>query len=223
MANGYSNRANSINCIYPSKIILEEKFKYCDELFARHKLPPAYKLMNCEEHKTIEETLAGLNYRKINETSILTCEIPATLKSDYEGIIVKGDFDEPWIHSVIEYNRIGEGHVQTFRKILENIADEKIVVCKKTGNEIAGCGYGAIGRNYVGVFDIVVKEEFRRNGYGSEIVLAILAEAARRGVRNSYLQVLIENQAALRLYERLGYREKYRYWYRKKAVPGGKL
>ena len=46
LANGYSNRANSINPVYPSKINLEEKFKYCDEFFTRHNLPVAYKLIN---------------------------------------------------------------------------------------------------------------------------------------------------------------------------------
>ena len=223
LANGYGNRANSINPIYKSKIKLEDKLTYCDDFFARHGLPAAYKLINCEEHKSVEETLAKLNYQKINETSLQICEIPATLQNDFEGIIITDDFDEHWINSVIDYNRIEENHISTFRRILDNIADEKIVVCKKTGNEIAGCGYGAIERNYVGVFDIVVKEEFRRKGYGREIVLTILAEAAKRSIKNSYLQVMLNNPAALHLYEKLGYREIYRYWYRKKTALGGKL
>ena len=141
-----------------------------------------------------------------------------TLKNNYEGIIVKDDFDELWKNSVVNYNRIEENHIPSFRKILKNIADEKIVVYKKIGSEVAGCGYGAIGRNYVGVFDIVVKEEYRKKGYGREIVQAILAEAAKRGIKNSYLQVMLNNPAALHLYEKLGYREIYRYWYRKKVT-----
>jgi len=67
------------------------------------------------------------------------------------------------------------------------------------------------------VFDIVVKEKFRGKGYGREIVEAILSEAAKRGMRYSYLQVMLNNPIALHLYEKLGYREIYRYWYRKAA------
>jgi ribosomal protein S18 acetylase RimI-like enzyme len=63
-----------------------------------------------------------------------------------------------------------------------------------------------------------VTKEFRGKGYGREIVETILTEAARLGAKNTYLQVDIDNPAALGLYEKLGYREIYRYWYRKKVV-----
>ena len=218
LSNGYGNRSNSINPIYPSSIKLEEKLKYCDELFARHNLLTTYKIVGCEEHKAIEEKLNGLNYQKINETSIQTCKIPEMFQRNNEGIIIKDEFDEQWITSVIDFNRIEEKHAATFRKILDNIAGEKIVVRRENGNETAGCGYGVIGNNYVGVFDIVVKESFRGKGYGREIVETILSEAIKRGVKNSYLQVMINNPVALHLYEKIGYREIYRYWYRKKKL-----
>jgi len=219
MANGYGNRSNSINLIYPSRIRLEDKFNYCDELFARHNLLTNYKLTSCGEHKIIDGKLEALNYRKINETSIQVCRIPETAKCNYPGIIVNGDFSDRWKESVIEFNRIEEIHIPTFKKILGNIAVEKIVVYKEIESGIAGCGYGAIENNHVGVFDIVVNERHRGKGYGREIVETIMSEAARRGVENSYLQVMINNPIAMNLYEKLGYREIYRYWYRKK--PSG--
>ena len=103
-----------------------------------------------------------------------------------------------------------------FRKILANIKVEKFVVAKEVDGKIVGCGYGAMERGYVGLFDIVVKEEERNKGYGKEIVKAILKEAARRGTEKTYLQVMANNPAALRLYQKIGYKEIYRYWYRKK-------
>ena len=216
LSNGYGNRSNSINPIYSSKINMEEKIEYCKKLFGRHNLPAAYKLLSCEEHKPLEKRLEALKYRKINETSVQTCNIPATTESKRRGIIVSEGFDEHWIKSVIEFNQIEEKDVPTFKKILGNIAREKIVVRKEVAGEIAGCGYGVIGNGYVGVFDITVKEDQRRKGYGREIVETILREAAKRGVKNSYLQVMLNNPAALRLYKKLGFREKYQYWYRKK-------
>jgi ribosomal protein S18 acetylase RimI-like enzyme len=218
MSNGYGNRANSINPIYPSGIKQEEKFKHCDELFTRHGLLTTYKLTDCEEHKAIDEKLENLDYQKIHETSIQVCKIPGTAKGNSGGIIVRDDFSPQWTESVIAFNRIEEKHTPVFKKILGNVAVEKIVVHKEAGGRIIGCGYGAIERNYVGVFDIVVKEEFRGKGYGREIVEAVLSEAAKRGVTNTYLQVMLNNPAALHLYEKLGYKEIYRYWYRKKPV-----
>jgi len=215
MSDGYGNRVNSVNPIYPSKIKLEEKLDYCDELFTRHKLLTTYKLIGCEEHRAIEDKLEKMNYQKIHETSIQVCDIHQA-HNDYEGIITGDDFCEPWIDSVAEFNHIEEKYIPVFRKILANIAVDKIVVHKEIGNEIVGCGYGAIQNNYAGVFDIVVKEDQRGKGYGREIVETILSRAAERGAGRSYLQVMINNLAALHLYAKLGYREIYRYWYRKK-------
>ena len=217
LANGYGNRSNSINPIYPSRIALEEKIEYCDTLFARYGLPATYKLLGCEEHEPLEKKLEGLGYRKINETSLQVCEIPASLKTDNDGIIVNDGFSGQWIESVVKFNRIEEKHVPIFKRILDNIAGEKIVVHKRQGKEILGCGYGIIGRGYVGVFDIVVDENHRGKGFGREIVQTILSEGLKRGVRNSYLQVMLNNPIALGLYGKLGYREIYRYWYRKKS------
>ena len=217
LSNGYGNRANSINPIYPSRINLEEKLAYCDELFGRCGLLTTYKIIGCDEHKTIDEKLEELNYQKIHETSIQTCETPLMSGNTNEGILIENDFDDEWVNSVVNFNRIEEKHIPTFKKILGNIACEKIVVCKKNGNETAGCGYGAIENGYVGIFDIVVKESLRGKGYGRQIVETILSEAAKRGVKKSYLQVMLNNPVALDLYEKLGYREIYQYWYRKKG------
>jgi len=216
MAAGYGNRGNSVNPIYPSTIKLEEKIAYCNEFFTRHNLPATYKLIGCEEHRAIENKLEKLNYQKIHETSLQVCDIQPACK-DYEGIITDDDFGTPWINSVIEFNHIEEKDIPVFKQILANIIVDKIVVYKESGNRIVGCGYGVIQNNYAGVFDIVVKEDQRGKGYAREIVETILSRASKRGAKRSYLQVMLNNPAALHLYAKLGYREIYRYWYRKKC------
>ena len=216
LSEGYGNRANSVNPIYPSKIGLEEKIDYCDQLFARHNLPANYKLVRCEEHKAIEEKLDKLNYQTIHETSIQICQMREIPERGIEGITAGNDFSDPWIQGVIDFNKIEHKNIPMFKKIIGNIASEKIVVQKKAGGKVIGCGYGAIENGFVGVFDIVVKEDERGKGYGRQIVEAILREAYKRGIRKSYLQVMLNNKTALGLYEKLGYREIYQYWYRKK-------
>ena len=227
LANGYTNRANSINPIYTSRIKLEEKIQYCDDFFSRHNLPAAYKLVGlrkdepCDEQKALDKILTHLNYDTNDETSIRLYKLSELRSNNNDGMKIQNDFDDQWINSVINYNKITEKHVPIFKKMLGNLALEKIVVSKMIGNEIAGCGFGAIQNNYVGVFDIVVKEEFRGNGYGREIVETILSESARRGVKSSYLQVRMDNSVALHLYGKMGYREIYRYWYKKKKNEKG--
>ena len=228
LANGYTNRANSINPIYPSRIKLEEKIEYCDKLFSLQNLLPAYKLLGsgkynpCDEYKALNTELEKLNYTIINETSIQSCEIAKPLNVNYEGMIINSDFSPRWIESVITFNQLEKKYIPTFKKMMSNRVTEKIVVSKEIENEIIGCGFGAIENNYVGIFDVIVKEEFRGNGYGREIVETILFEAGKLGAKISYLQAMLNNPIALHLYKKMGFKEVYRYWYSKKPEAIGR-
>jgi len=67
---------------------------------------------------------------------------------------------------------------------------------------------------YVGLFDIVTDKDFRRRGYDRRLVSGLLQWAKENGARRAYLQVTLDNEAALSLYSGLGFIEAYRYWYR---------
>ncbi|MDL2229500.1 GNAT family N-acetyltransferase [Treponema sp. OttesenSCG-928-L16] len=217
-ADGYGNRSNSVNPIYPSKIDVEQKLNYCDSLFMRHGLPAAYKLAGCKEHLKLDKRLDELKYGQINITSVQVHNELRILEKGWGGIKIKNHFDDDWMEGVIGLNKIKEAHRPIFKTIIRNICTEKIVVQKETEDGIVGCGYGAIDNNYVGIFDVVVKESERGKGYGREIVTAILSEGRKRGIEKSYLQVMENNCIAKKLYEKLGFKEVYKYWYRKKPV-----
>jgi ribosomal protein S18 acetylase RimI-like enzyme len=46
----------------------------------------------------------------------------------------------------------------------------------------------------------------------------ILSAANHRGVKKAYLSVVVGNVPAENLYKKLGFKEMYRYWYRKKMT-----
>jgi ribosomal protein S18 acetylase RimI-like enzyme len=214
LANGYTKRANSINAIYPSKINLEEKIQYCRKLYTKHNLPTVYKLVGCDEHKIIDEKLETLKYEIVDTTSVQVYEDIKTPERSYSGININVDFDENWINGFIKCSNIKIEFIETLKIMLRNITGNKIVVYKEMNNEIIGCGYGVIENGYVGLFDIVVEENKRGNGYGKEIVQSIISAAGKAGIKKSYLQVVNNNEVAKKLYKKIGYKEKYKYWYR---------
>ena len=89
-----------------------------------------------------------------------------------------------------------------------------IYVSKEIEGRIVGCGYGAIQEDYIGIFDIVVHKDFRGNGYGKDIINGIFNIALQKNVKTVYLQVICGNTPAERLYEKIGFKELYKYWYR---------
>jgi ribosomal protein S18 acetylase RimI-like enzyme len=65
----------------------------------------------------------------------------------------------------------------------------------------------------LGLFDLGVEPALRGRGHGRRLLDGLLRWGIERGARCAYLQVLATNPA-IRLYERTGFREVYRYGYR---------
>ena len=82
---------------------------------------------------------------------------------------------------------------------------------------ILGCGLGVTQGKHLGIFDIVIAPDHRGQGHGTRLINALLAWGQAQGAQTAYLQVMCNNEPALRLYEKLGFQEKYQYWYRIKT------
>lgn len=64
------------------------------------------------------------------------------------------------------------------------------------------------------LFDVATLPTVRRQGFGNKIVGSALKWAANCGARTAWLQIGADNVAGLKLYERFGFQEVYRYAYR---------
>ena len=231
MAGGYTKRANSINPIYSyennykanlinsicsSEIKLNEKINYCENLFKSNNLPTVFKIIDCEEYNILDKELEKLNYNKVDLTSVQICnEIKQTLI--HEKLIVENKITDNWEKCFYScYNIDNIEKMEIIEKMLKNIKRPIICVHKTVNHNSIGCGYGVIERGFVGLFDIIVKEEYRGKGIGKEIVETILTESKKKGVNKAYLAVVDNNIVAKNLYQKIGFNEIYKYWYRKK-------
>jgi N-acetylglutamate synthase len=79
-------------------------------------------------------------------------------------------------------------------------------------------GYAGTDGEWLGFGGLWVDPAERRGGLGLAIIGAFLDWGASQGATTAYLQVLSDNEPALRLYERLGFREHHRYRY---LTPAG--
>ena len=84
----------------------------------------------------------------------------------------------------------------------------------RIGGRIAAVGRVSVAAGWGGLTAIDVAPQRRRTGLGTVVTTALVAEAARRGAQQVFLQVEEDNTAARALYARCGFRVAHRYHYR---------
>lgn len=84
---------------------------------------------------------------------------------------------------------------------------------EQTGRPVA-FALGVVEGDHVGLFDVLVAPEARRQGLARRLTQAVGAWGQANGARSIYLQVVAANSAALALYAGLGFETVYSYAYR---------
>ena len=92
---------------------------------------------------------------------------------------------------------------EDFKNLINDSGSEYFVVIKDS--VIAGCGgyTDQVGEGYIN--NMAVAPEFRNEGLGTKLLLAILKEGAKKGITDFTLEVRVGNAPAIKMYESLGF------------------
>jgi ribosomal protein S18 acetylase RimI-like enzyme len=213
-ANGYTRRANSINPLYPSKLGIGEKIRACEALYRDKNLPVIFKMTAASEPGELDDLLAGLGYQHEALTCVQVLDLDgwdgqAAASAEFSAVETA-----EWQAAFARMSGIKDSNQAAHQQILQAIHPQKCFAAVRAGNRVVSCGLGVLQAGYFGLYDIVTDASLRRQGYGETLVRNLLAWAKGQGARAAYLQVMLNNPPALRLYEKVGFREEYRYWYR---------
>lgn len=94
-------------------------------------------------------------------------------------------------------------HKESFLEMIQN-PDACYLVCLIDEEVVASCGL----RNIVGdgeITNVVTKDTMRSKGIGKKMLLQLLEEGTKMGVEAFTLEVRTSNDAAIHLYESLGF------------------
>jgi N-acetylglutamate synthase len=87
------------------------------------------------------------------------------------------------------------------------------VIFAQVAEPATAIGRAVVTQGWLGVSAVEVEAGRRRQGLGSDVVDALLAWGSACGARSAYVQVLADNDAALALYARRGFRTHHAYRY----------
>ncbi len=213
-ADGYTKRANSIYPLYDSTMDLDEKIGFCESFYRDLNLPAVFKMTEASTPTDLDARLDALGYRIDSPTSVQTLDLGMGKHEIPHGVDLKSNDTETWHEAFARMNNVSPDRRATHENILRAILPDKCYASISMDGHIIGCGLGVLQAGYLGIFDIVIDPDHRGQGHGTRLMEALLAWGEQAGAKASYLQVMCNNEPALCLYEKLGFEEKYQYWYK---------
>ena len=209
---GYTRRGNSINPLYPSVLAPAGKLRECQRLYRERGLPAVFKMTPAAGD--LDAVLGEHGFQREAATSVQLLALDSLIPPSPADVELLEKPAEAWVAAFCALNPGLRRHFLSMSQMLERIAPPACFLSLKHEGQTAGLGMAVAERGYVGIFDLVTRQTLRNKGIARQVVLHLLNWGRKQGAEHGYLQVVLENQPALHLFESLGFREAYQYWYR---------
>lgn len=213
-ANGYTGRANSIHPIYPGSLDLDTRIDCCEATYQRHSLPINFKLTPASFPADLDDALAARGYQRPYDVCVLTADLLATQTASSAAVKLSPQISDLWLWHYFRMSGTDRRYRDTLVQMLGLLTPTVCYALLEKNDDILALGIGVYEDGVLGLFKIETDPRHRRQGYGTALVSTLLDWGKSQGATLAYLQTEPENEPALRLYDKLGFAEVYRYWYR---------
>lgn len=209
-AGGTSRRPNSVNCIQPSTIGLEQKIAAAEAFYARWGRRMIFRLTPLAD-AGLDAMLEQRGYTVEEPTLVQVADVD---RYPSDGVRVFTHADDAWIASALRIRGLAGDEAEVFAAQHRAVAVESVWVVVHMSDRPAAVGVAAIERGWAGLHGIYVAKDVRRRSFARKLSEALLGLSCARGARRAWLQVAKGNAAALPLYQELGFRTAYGYHHR---------
>lgn len=194
--------------------LVEDSIDYVIDFYDRHDTPPAFKITKESKPIALEEILEEMDFQQRMITHVQTVPIRdlTCLDPRVEVDILRVSDDS--IDTLFHGSDRDDFALQIRREIIHRIEGEKKIARVKIHGKIAGVGLGVVEQDMMGLFSISTLPEYRRCGVGWSISCALAMWGEENNAETAFLQVEADNRPALALYETMGFKTLYTYWYR---------
>ncbi|MEW4371526.1 GNAT family N-acetyltransferase [Paenibacillus kandeliae] len=236
-AQGYTKRSNSVSVLdYDGGIVdMANSIMQCEAYYRAKQLPTIFKLTEDTASASFDRILEQKHYDKRDlslvqwlslnsNTPDYSVEHASIPNFPYDGanqLTISHHYADLDVASITEWVKladvIGEMSEQAQQMIPQLLQASQ---CPYRGiivyveDQPAACALAVCDEDFVGIYDVMTGETFRRQGLARYAVNELLNWGKQMGAQYAYLQVVADNKPACRLYEQLGFQHAYRYWYR---------
>lgn len=207
---GHTGRANTCWALEAPDRPVEDAIAAVEAWYAGHGLPPKFKTVDgATAPGDLPTRLIAHGYAPNTETCVMVGPVGGT----NDGVTLLSAPDDGFLAVMFEALYRDAADARERVETLARIAPPMFYARIDVDGEAAAIGACAVGDGWGGVSVMRTSPKHRREGLAARIVSALLGAAKDAGATRSYLQVEAANVTAIALYEKLGFREAYRYRY----------
>ncbi len=211
----YTHRTNSVEQFGISTLPWREKIPYCEAVYQRLGTPAIFKISPLVS-PDFDYVLENRGYRIEHTTNVMTLELNDTVPGRFsDKVQISEQISQEWIESLFDLKKMTNPiHRAVVPSMYQAILKETLCASITQNGEIVATGLGILDRDYIGIYAIHVREDYRKKGYARQLLGTLLLEGQKKGAQRAYLQVVEGNHPARSLYEAFGFRYFYTYWFR---------
>jgi len=216
ISEGVTKRANSVMPLTYYGDNLQEDIQAVETIFAKNKLPVIFQLPDYYEPQNLLKILLENDYKIIDETLVMAAkiqdipDIPANQDYSYQ---YTTEAKDEWFNSMSVSVRATQERIKGQKAIIGRILQPKSFFSAKQGKEIIGIGMAVLEQGNLGIFDMLVNPDFRRQGIAGSLIAKMVDWGREHSVHSTYLCVQGDNHPAITLYKKVGLKESFRYRY----------
>jgi len=216
---GKAKRARCVNALQAGRLPLPDMLARCRAAFASSGLPLIVRITPFTQPPDLDARLAVFGWQRFDETRVMAKvhldDLPASSAS------LRRVDAATYAQTVGQLRGSAAEQIaaHTERLLGSRIPYQGYLLEDARSATLLACGQIAAEDGLAGLYDVFTPEVQRRRGHARQLCLALLHAAREQGARHAYLQVSDDNDAAIALYESLGFQLAYRYHYRSEQ-PG---
>ncbi|MFE0027183.1 GNAT family N-acetyltransferase [Amycolatopsis sp. NPDC059021] len=218
---GVTSRANSVVPVAPPADV-GKALREVEDLYHGTGLASTFLIGPAAQPADLDELLTARGYTRLRPTLLQTADVATVLErlpSSDVAVRIDKRPDADWL--ALWSLTDGRGGAETLavaREIME--ATPALYASVEGPSGITAIGRLALVGTWGGLYGLAVHPDARRQGQAAAVLRGLLAEASGHGVDSVWLQVLADNEPALKLYDRAGFTTATRYHYRTRPVAG---
>lgn len=177
--------------------------------------PPMFKMTDVCRPVGLDGMLDELDFKIEMQTYFQIAEVKNLISVNHSiDIQIDTEPTIEWFEAYTRTSGFSKRAMSARRGIITDIKPKKALASVKINGLIVGIGLGVVYNNWVGIFSVATDFHYRRKGIGKSVNQALAVWAEGLGAERAYLQVEVDNYPAIALYEEMGFKTLYNYWYR---------